>query len=584
MMDNISAESLPAGLHLLREQGFADPDDPRRPSRVCICLSDLHFTDGTVGSQSVDAVAWERVFETIMDICVNEEAAELHLILAGDVVDMIRTSRWVEAGIFPWDRDSDRYRDNPAFRGEFENVLLSIMSGIIERHAQPDDGDRKAGFFHLLQRLPAALKGYDYENSATGAHRTSRVERVSIIALLGNHDKEVLVSDKVLGMFYEKCLGQSPDPGAPNALSDRYREWIGKMYFGDARRFADAGKKGAPWTPFYWGDRGFRLFVTHGHWRDSANNRSVTGASGQANWKTGDGWRLQHWQKMAFAPFTLPCWGDTVVASFQSGFSIRSRVLLDRLEREFRLQNTWTADIEAVFNTLKRVLDETDLYRPTAMATRRVLQLTGDLRRKGPLANRVRQAIETELFNSLHAWLNLSFTMKAATLPVRLVVGVGRRILNVLHFLNRSASGAGYIDLKSAFVIIRTVEYLQQLQRNAPSLGQMLKLTAFLDEYRRYGFRIHGEGHTHIALQEDLYFKRPETPKDRKNYTYVNFGTWRDRIMATQHRKYRRFAIGRALVVLDKAGLSGREFSYYVQDVNNWSDNADAWDVARART
>jgi hypothetical protein len=29
-----------------------------------------------------------------------------------------------------------------------------------------------------------------------------------------------------------------------------------------------------PRLPFYWGDLGFRLFVTHGQWRDPANSRA----------------------------------------------------------------------------------------------------------------------------------------------------------------------------------------------------------------------------------------------------------------------------------------------------------------------
>ncbi len=577
-MDDTVAPPLPPGLHLLREPGFADPDDPHRPNRLCLCLSDLHFTDGTVGNQSADAVVWESVFENLMDLCVNEEAAELHLILAGDVVDMLRTSRWAEAGIFPWDRDSERYRNDPRFRADFENVLVSIMEGIIARHAQPPAEGRRAGFFHLLRQLPAALRRYSYANALTGSHRTSRIDRVNVVALLGNHDKEVLVSGKVLGMFYEQCLGRPLDPDAPNGLSPDYRRWVGSMYFNDEQRFAGAAPEQTPWTPFYWGDRGFRLLVTHGHWRDGANSRSVKAGPAGPGWCTRDGWRLADWQARAFAPFTLPCWGDTVVTGFQSGFSLRSARILADLEREIRAAGEWAPAVETLFHTLRRVLDEMDLYRPTATATKRVLQLTAGLRAQGPLANRVRHAIETELFNSLHSWLNLGFSVRAATPAIRLVVRAGRAVLNILHFFNRRSNGAGYIDLKFAYALIACVGYLQQFQRNAPSLAQMRTFAAFLDEYRRYGFRIHSEGHTHIPLQQDLYFSQPARPGNRQNYTYVNFGTWRDQVKPTQHRKYRRFGIGRVLVVLDKAGPAGRDYGYYVQDVVNWRDKADAWD------
>lgn len=581
-MIDIATPKLPQDLHLLQLPGFSSPEDPNRPNRVCICISDLHFTDGTVGNQSADAVVWESVFESIMDTCVNEDAVELHLILAGDVVDMIRSSQWVEAGLYPWDRDSDEYRTNPGFKAKYDGVLRKIMSGIVALHAQRPQPGHRPGFFYLLKQLPRALEAYAYENSITHAHRKSRIERISTLALLGNHDKEVLVSNDVLKMFYDECLGQRPDAATPDVLSDEYRRWIGKMYFNDENRFLGANRGQAPWTAFYWADRGFRLFVTHGHWRDAENNRSIRGSNPETTWANCDGWNLKRWQNMAFSPFTLPCWGDTVVAALLSGFMIRCKKKLVRFEAELRSEGQWTPEIESIFNTLKRVLDEMDLYRPNASATRRLLILTRELGKKGPVANRVRHAIEKELFDNLHAWLNMKFTVESATPLVRLIVRVSRvllKFLGLMDYLNffKQPGKAKFIDLKFAYFLILGLESLQQLQRNAPSLSAMQSFTAFLDEYRNYGFRIHSEGHTHIPLQEDLHFRQPARPDDRQNYTYVNFGTWRDQVKPTQSKKYRRYGVGRALVILDKQGEAGRNFGYYVQDITNWSDKADSW-------
>lgn len=110
---------------------------------------------------------------------------------------------------------------------------------------------------------------------------------------------------------------------------------------------------------------------------------------------------------------------------------------------------------------------------------------------------------------------------------------------------------------------------------NQVSFKEMRKFPCFLPAYRDYGFRIHGEGHTHIALEEDVYFK---TPDINRNYTYINFGAWRDRIVKKQTEGYRRRGIGRALVVLDlrpeKIG-GERQFTYYTQDALSWSDQRD---------
>jgi hypothetical protein len=76
-------------------------------------------------------------------------------------------------------------------------------------------------------------------------------------------------------------------------------------------------------------------------------------------------------------------------------------------------------------------------------------------------------------------------------------------------------------------------------------------------------------------LEEDVYF---ETPDANKNYTYINFGTWRDRIAKKQTLGYRRRGIGRALIVLDLKSNhpdEARQFTYYVQDALSWSDRRD---------
>ena len=80
-------------------------------------------------------------------------------------------------------------------------------------------------------------------------------------------------------------------------------------------------------------------------------------------------------------------------------------------------------------------------------------------------------------------------------------------------------------------------------QNGNPSYKEMERFPAFLQEYRDYGFRIHGEGHTHIPIQEELCFDKPE---ENPNYTYINFGTWRDQIVPKLEKSYRKRGIGRA--------------------------------------
>jgi hypothetical protein len=108
-----------------------------------------------------------------------------------------------------------------------------------------------------------------------------------------------------------------------------------------------------------------------------------------------------------------------------------------------------------------------------------------------------------------------------------------------------------------------------------PSYKEMQRFPGFLKEFRDCGFRIHGEGHTHIPLQDELDFDKPE---ENPNYTYINFGTWRDQIVLKQKKSYRRRGVGRALSVIDLAAKSRhkeRHFTYWIEDVLHWGDRLD---------
>lgn len=550
---------LPEDVYLLSEPGFADPDDENRPNRLCICFSDVHFTDGTVGVQSADDVVWEEVFDTIMDLAVDNEIEELNLILVGDVADMIRTGLWAANQVYPWQRD----------HLDFKRVLGEVMEGVIGQHARPPTPGGKTGFFYLLRQLPDALAGYEYRNKNRKEHKKSRVKKVRTLVLLGNHDKEILADDQTLKRFYEECLGQPVE-----SLSDDYRRWIGKMYFGDENKYLDPERKSVPWLPFYWGDAGFRLFVTHGQWRDPDNSRRIQGTTTDSSWRVCDGWQPKRWRNMGFAPFTEPCFGDTVAAGVLSGFIYWAKEELKPIEKKLRESGQLgqaDSDAEKALSRLKRVLDELDLYRPTAAAVGRVIEETRRLRKMDHSLGEIRTKIETVLLESVHAWLDWEFTLASARPAIRMALRIARPVVNFLKRLGVR------VELWSIYALMSLVAWLQQGQRNAPSYCAMRKFPAFLEAYRSYGFRIHGEGHTHIPLQEELYF---EKPKDRRNYTYINFGAWRDQVVPKLKRGYRRRGVGRALVVLDTAGGADgqRHFAYWVEDVLSWGDTADRLD------
>lgn len=384
--------------------------------------------------------------------------------------------------------------------------------------------------------------------------------RVRTLVLLGNHDKEIFADDATLALFYEQCLGQPVE-----TLSDDYRRWIGQMYFDDVDHYLDPERKSVPWLPFYWGDQGFRLFVTHGQWRDQDNSRRITPKKGRVGWQVKDGWRLDIWRSLHFAPFTQPCFGDTVACGLLSGFIYRSKERLRALP-------TPTAIETREVNRLKIILEELDLYRPTPDAIKRIIQETRRLRRLDIKLANARKIIEDELLNSVCTWLSWDFTYESASTKTRGILRVSKPILKALKRLSVR------IALGFLYEAMALMSWLQRSHRDTPSYDAMQRFPAFLTDYREFGLRIHCEGHTHTPLQEELYFQIPVTPKNRQNYTYINLGTWRDQLIPKKMQGYRRRSVGRTLVVLDKLteGSDGRRsFAYWTQDILTWGDKAD---------
>lgn len=542
--------TLPENFYLLHDDADADS----RPNRLCVCLSDVHFTDGTVGNQSAEAVVWDKVFDSIVNMCKDKEndIKELTLVLVGDVVDMIRTARWAQNEFYPWQRADDPKR--------FKKILKDIMKGIITKHTQAPslNPDEKTGFFYFLQELPQRLE--------------SQQCAVQTLVLLGNHDKEIFADDEILKMFYEQCLGQSIQ-----SLSPAYRRWIGKMYFNDASHYDDP--RSVPRLPFYWGDQGFRLFVTHGQWRDDDNSCRIKPQQGKPGWQVKNGWRPDIWQKIDYAPFTQSCFGDTVAAGLLSGFIDRTKKRLDELEtaltKKEKLAPQGGQEIAREYQEiarLKRILDELDLYRPTYAAVQRIIKEIWRLRGQSKPLTNLETIIEEELLDSIYTWLSWDFTLASATPSRRSVLRIARMFVGILKRLGAR------IELGFLYSVMWVLNRLQQgifFHKDDPSYREMRRFPGFLKEFRDCGFRIHGEGHTHIPLQDELDFDKPE---GNPNYTYINFGTWRDQIVLKQKKSYRRRGVGRVLSVIDlaaKPDSSERGFVYWVEDVLHWGDQLD---------
>jgi hypothetical protein len=491
-------------------------------NRLCVLISDVHCTDCTVGNQTASETDWQIFFEQMAFAVRNpadktrqpqqQRIDELLLVLNGDIVDLIRSSKWAEAGVYPWHRSHPR----------FEGIVLDIMRDIVKIHAQRrpagDDGPY-SGFFYWMRESLRALRDDGVA--------------VTIVPLVGNHDKELQVVPSARQLFYEECLGLSALD-----ITDPYRAWV-------AAQLGTAADDPYPCMPFYFADSGLRLLATHGQWRDADNARATSG------WKPSHGWQPQRGKEERYRAFSDPCFGDTVAAGMLSRFIWCTTRAIDKSMPGAR--------------RICNLLDEMDLYRPSVAAVVRLLSESYRLARREPKAKGLHDKVLGCFRESLVAWMAHEETWNSAQ-------GTTWLGLHLLSLLSR---------LKWYWLDISLMRLMAKMQEPESDIedAALLALPAFQPACRVLGLRLHVEGHTHAALQADLQFQQPQ--QGRNNYTYINLGAWRDAILRKRNRGFRRRAIGRALFVFDLARLRESApddgYRFYVRDMVAWGDRLDSW-------
>ena len=102
---------------------------------MIIVLSDLHITDAST-SFNVDATAFTKILGPwIKENIKNKVANELHIVLLGDIFDVVRTDYWERNKIpyddRPWNGSLDPLTamnsNTTAIKNQFADILSSIL-------------------------------------------------------------------------------------------------------------------------------------------------------------------------------------------------------------------------------------------------------------------------------------------------------------------------------------------------------------------------------------------------------------------------------------------------------------------------
>jgi UDP-2,3-diacylglucosamine pyrophosphatase LpxH len=156
---------------------------------MLVIISDLHLTDGTSG-ETIRTGAF-RVFEQrLRDMAYDasrrangkyKPIKEIHLVLLGDILDVIRSTRWLDGDTpRPWDNDPR----NPALVGRIQTITDAILSHNKNSLAILK-GLKGGGTITLPPATPkGAVRKVGWEPGARG-----RVPvKINMYYMVGNHD------------------------------------------------------------------------------------------------------------------------------------------------------------------------------------------------------------------------------------------------------------------------------------------------------------------------------------------------------------------------------------------------------------
>jgi len=100
---------------------------------MLVTISDIHFVDGTAGEHNLPFSAFESVFlSDIISLAEEKEAKEIIILLLGDVVDLIRSTKWfdLDRKSRPWGAEGLRDIPSPQEGSTVKQQCLRIMGQV----------------------------------------------------------------------------------------------------------------------------------------------------------------------------------------------------------------------------------------------------------------------------------------------------------------------------------------------------------------------------------------------------------------------------------------------------------------------
>lgn len=154
---------------------------------MLVIVSDLHLTDGTLG-ETIRTGAFRIFRERLRDLAYDaswraggryQPLEEFHVLLLGDILDVIRSARWLSVKVRPWDDP-----ESP----DFVRQLREITEAILQKNAASMKVLRSLSDQELMTIPPATRAGRPAKVARDPGTRTRVPVRVRVHYLVGNHD------------------------------------------------------------------------------------------------------------------------------------------------------------------------------------------------------------------------------------------------------------------------------------------------------------------------------------------------------------------------------------------------------------
>ena len=158
---------------------------------MLVAISDIHFVDGTAGEHNLPFSAFNSVF--LSDICAlasEKDAKEVKVLLLGDIVDLIRSTKWfdVKPEDRPWGKRGLSDIPTPRKRSVTEKQCLKILGQASQRSLGKEKPPSSLPKDTVLYKNWKTFKLFRELRSHL-SESCGREIPVEIIYIPGNHDR-----------------------------------------------------------------------------------------------------------------------------------------------------------------------------------------------------------------------------------------------------------------------------------------------------------------------------------------------------------------------------------------------------------